>query len=106
MNFVHCCDSRQGFGYNDSQEVNLERKYLFLGNYYRPRRLKSKGLFSGVTMEREDYCISREQCRIFARSIYKYISAYIQQHKAEFEKYVREEKENENPKEEKGHGSH
>lgn len=57
-------------------------------------------------MEREDYCISREQCRIFARSIYKDISAYIQQHKAEFEKYVREEKENENPKEEKGHGSH
>ena len=57
-------------------------------------------------MGRKDYCISREQCRILAHSVYKDVSAYIQQHKAEFEKYVREEAKNENPKEENDHGSH
>lgn len=44
-------------------------------------------------MESRHETITKKQSRILARSIYKDISAYIQLHKVEFEKFQKEEKE-------------
>lgn len=58
-------------------------------------------------MERKDCFISREQGRVFARSIYKDIFAYIQLHKVEFEKYQKEEEEiGRKEAKQQGYGTH
>ena len=43
-------------------------------------------------MEQFDIVISQKQARIFARAIYKNVSAYIQTHQQEYEQFLLEQK--------------
>lgn len=43
-------------------------------------------------MEQSDIVISQKQARIFARAIYKSVSAYIHTHQLEYEQFLLEEK--------------
>lgn len=43
-------------------------------------------------MEQSDVVISKKQVQIFARAIYKNVSAYIQTHQEEYEQFLLEEK--------------
>ena len=43
-------------------------------------------------MEQSDVVISKKQAQIFARAIYKNVSAYIQTHQEEYEQFLLEEK--------------
>lgn len=45
-------------------------------------------------MEQSDVVISKKQAQIFARAIYKNVSAYIQTHQEEYEQFLLEQKGN------------
>ena len=49
-------------------------------------------------MEREELQINAEQARIFARTVYCDISAYIQDHREEYQAFLLEEAEDSNEK--------
>lgn len=47
-------------------------------------------------MEKQKVQIDKAHAKIFARAIYKDIAAYVQSHKAEYQKYLEEEEREEN----------
>ncbi len=53
-------------------------------------------------MEQSDIIISQMQARIFARAIYKSVSAYIQAHQQEYEQFLLEQKGNDAHEENQG----